>query len=226
MIDKEFIKNHCEKVNEKHTNTLGDKLIIDTFNGENSYNPSLQTHFLRVALIDYLWSTSLNRYGKNIYDISEKIRNSLMGLKGKISQLSSQDLFELELNQTDRETIKECIKKIMGCCGHKRGIVFPCKYLHFLKPTLFIPWDSLVPKAIMELQEIQIDTHNPLENGYFHLIEGYKQIYRQIKEVSSEDIREIIEYDYETQKPYQSSRKNTFIRLIDKSLWGYKKYGN
>lgn len=220
MIDKEFLKRHCGKVNEDKTNSLGDKLIIGLFNMKDPYEISCQDNFSRVCLIDYLWKTHLTQKQKSIYDISEDIVKSLPCIKQKLDNLPSKNILDLELNQSHCVLIKECIEKIRACCDIDTGISFTCKYLHFLEPALFIPWDNSVPKAVNELRNTQIDINKPLEE-YSKLLEIYKGI---ALDFSEEERKEVIDFDYETQKPYQALRKNTFIRIIDKALWGYKKF--
>jgi hypothetical protein len=215
MIDKEFLMKWCEKANSKDSqNNLGDRTIVKIFKTPIT---SVEDSFLRLISLDYLWSTNLRKFIKNkgLSEISENLMKIGKEINEKISMLPSADLLKLDLNEKNCQIILDCVELMISCCNNK-GLSFPCKYLHFLKPSLFVPWDNSVPKSIEQLMNIRLEMS---KEGYIQLLKIYKQIAERLTE---NDRGEVINFDYTTQQG--NPIKNTFIRTIDKALWGYQKY--
>ena len=121
MIDKKFIEDNLKEVNEKDEyENLGDKLIIELFKNKS---PSLEEIFLRIVVLDSLWSTNLKKHTKKKSLL--KIAKEIMKVeKIIIDKLPQKNLLELDLDDKNSEIIKWCVNEIknvaiiMECLFH------------------------------------------------------------------------------------------------------------
>lgn len=211
-----------EFFNKKTRYPADDAAIAVVFSAEINQS----SHLIRIALLDTLFATNLTRakppkgrQRKPLVEISENIRTSLEDIKYRLQSLSPQNLMTLHLQDKQvRNIIRDVIETVIACCNN-RAFSFATKYLHFVKPALFAPWDSIVPRVVKRLlPELTLGLRRTADN-YIRLLKAHQRIW---SEFTKEEQRALLKYDFKTQ-PEKWRRHNTPVRVIDKILWAIGK---
>lgn len=180
------------------------------------------SHLARVALLDALFATNLarskppsGRQRKSLAEISESIRASLEHIRPRLQSLDSQNLMMLNVqHQRVQSVIRSVTETLVSCCNN-RAFSFATKYLHFLKPALFAPWDSVAPKGAKCLLPELTEESKGVSDKYIELLVVHKHLWSGFSE---KEQRALLKYDFETQ-PKKWRRLNTPVRVVDKILW-------
>jgi len=179
IITTEQIRQHTYNFNSDQDSVAADFAIAELF----ALPITLQSHFNRVALLDALFNTSLRRSKppagrerRSLVRISEAIRSQLPDLARLVESLRSNSLFELDLSHPDvSHTISDCVKALVQCLNNN-SMSFAGKYLHFIFPSLFPPWDSLVLQAINTLSKQEIFPAKALKASGLNTPEWYLRL--------------------------------------------------
>ena len=204
--------------NKRTQYPAGDAVITLAFSAK--VNPL--THLARVALLDALFATNLaksrppsDRQRKPLVEISESIRASLEDIRHQLQSLDSQKLMMLNLQHEQiQRVIRSVTETVVSCCNN-RAFSFATKYLHFLKPALFAPWDSVAPKGAEGLLPGLTWKSKGVSGKYIQLLLVHQHIWSGFRE---KEQRALLKYDFETQ-PKKWRRHNTPVRVVDKVLW-------
>lgn len=194
-----------------------DAVVAVTFSAE--LNP--HSHLIRVSVLDALFGTNLSRSKpprgrprKPLEEISEAIRASCEDIEHRLQSLESQNLMMLNLGDGEvRRIIQSSVETVVSCCNN-RAVSFATKYLHFVKPALFAPWDSVAREVAKRL----LPEMAPEARGmatYVQLLIAHQRIWLSLTE---EQQNGLLGYDFETQ-PDTWRRRNTPVRVVDKVLW-------
>lgn len=207
-----------ESFNKKTQYPAYDAVIVVAFSAKMNQ----LSHLMRIALLDALFVTNLakskpprGRLRKSLVEISESIRTSLQGIEYRLQSLGSQNLMTLNLQYEQiQSTIRSVIETVVACCNN-RSFSFAAKYLHFVRPALFAPWDSIVPKVVKCIFPELTLSFRGTANNYIRLLVAHQRIWSGFTE---EKQTALLKYDFETQ-PEKWRRHNTPVRVMDKILW-------
>lgn len=222
MLTMHQAQQAIEFFNKKTRYPADDAAIAVAFSAEMNQ----LSHLIWIALLDTLFATNLTksktprgRQRKSLVEISESIRASLGDVEYRLQSLGSQNLTTLNLRHEQvRSIIRSVIKTIVACCNN-RTFSFAAKYLHFVKPALFAPWDSIVPKVVKcLLPELTLEFRGTADN-YIRLLIAHQRIWSGF---TKREQRALLKYDFETQLE-KWRRHNTPVRVMDKVLWAIGK---
>jgi len=222
VITFEQAKNGIEYFNKETQYPASDAAISTAF----SVPVTPHTHFIRLALLDTLFATNLmrskppgNTKRMPLSEISENIRVSLNDIEQKIQELDSPDLMTADLEKEQiRQVIGDTITSVIDCCNNQ-ALSFATKYLHFVYPAFFAPFDSIVPSIAGQLfPNLRFRGRKPTDR-YMTLLEGHQRIWSGFTE---KEQRKLLQHDFETQ-PARWQQHNTPVRIVDKILWSIGK---
>ena len=222
MITFEQAKKGIEYFNKETQYPASDAAITAAF----SAPVTTHTHFIRFALLDTLFATNLMRSKPSgntkrmlLSEISENIRVSLNDIEQKMHEFGSLDLMTVDLEDEQiQRVIEGVITSIIDCCNNQ-ALSFSTKYLHFVYPAFFAPWDSIVPSIAGWLfPDLRFSGRKPADK-YMALLVAHQRIWSGFTE---EEQRELLRYDFETQ-PARWQQHSTPVRIVDKILWSVGK---